>query len=211
MAIPVLIMGGSGTGKTYSLRNIPHEKYALVECQKTMLSFAGGKKFYRTKRFDELKEWARKAAEQTDILVIDDFGYCITDLYIRHSYGDEAYRDQFKIYKEIASEVYHFIDFVNDLPDGKLVYLTMHTDSNDLGDIVPMTVGKLLNDKVNLLGMFNIVILSENAGGEYRFIVDGKAPAKSSGAFEDSTINNDLVVVDRTLRAFLGWEQVIDV
>ena len=31
--------------------------------------------------------------------------------------------------------------------------------------------------------MVNVVVLAEASGGEYRFIVDGKPPAKSCGAF----------------------------
>ena len=73
------------------------------------------------------------------------------------------------------------------------------------GNIVPATVGKLLNEKVNIVGMVNVVILSESSGGEYRFIVDGKPPAKSCGAFVESEQPNDLSIIDAGLREFLGW------
>lgn len=205
IGVPVLIMGPSGTGKTYSLRNLPVEHYGLIECEKTMLSFKNGKKFARTKDFGQLQQYVAAYAAKCPVVVVDDFGYCITDLYMRHSWGDEEYRDQFKVYKEIAGRTYRFFEFVNDLPGEVIVYIIMHTDVDAMGNPVPATVGKLLNEKVNLLGMVNVCILAEAHGGEYRFIVDGKPPAKSCGAFSESEQPNDLAVIDKGLREFMGW------
>ena len=205
MAIPVLIMGASGSGKTYSLRNLPNSSYGLVECVKTMLPFRGGKKFARTKDFSALQEVVKQYAEHYPIVVVDDFGYCITDIYMRGSWGDEKYRDQFEVYKEIAGRVYRFIEFVNDLQGEVIVYLTMHTDVDAAGNLVPATVGKLLNEKVNLVGMFNIVILAESNGTDHRFVVANKPPAKSCGAFDVDEMPNDVAQIDIGLREFIGW------
>jgi len=205
MAVPVLILGPSGSGKTYSLRNLPNEAYGLIECEKTMLPFKGGKKFARTKDFERLASIVQQYAQRYPIVVVDDFGYCVTDIYMRRSWGDEMYRDQFEVYKEIAGRVYRFIEFLNDLDGEVIVYLVMHTDMDAQGNTVPATVGKLLNEKVNLLGMVNVAILAEASGGEYRFVVDGKPPAKSCGAFDQGEQPNDLAVIDKGLREFLGW------
>lgn len=205
MAVPVLILGPSGSGKTYSLRNMPNDAYGLIECEKTMLPFRGGKKFARTKDFGQLAEVVKAYAERYPVVVVDDFGYCITDIYMRGSWGDDRYRDQFEVYKEIAGRVYRFIEFVNDLQGEVIVYLVMHTDVDAQNNIVPATVGKLLNEKVNLLGMVNVCVLAECAGGEYKFVVDGKPPAKSCGAFDTEELPNDLSVLDKGLREFIGW------
>lgn len=205
MAVPVLILGPSGSGKTYALRNIPNDRYGLIECEKTMLPFKGGKKFARTKDFAVLTSIVQQYAERYPIVVVDDFGYCITDIYMRGSWGDDKYRDQFEVYKEIAGRVYRFIEFLNDLEGEVIVYLVMHTDVDAQNNIVPATVGKLLNEKVNLLGMVNVAILAECVGGEYKFVVDGKPPAKSCGAFDHGEQPNDLSVIDAGLREFLGW------
>lgn len=205
MAVPVLILGPSGSGKTYALRNIPNDRYGLIECEKTMLPFKGGKKFARTKDFAVLTSIVQQYAERYPIVVVDDFGYCITDIYMRGSWGDDKYRDQFEVYKEIAGRVYRFIEFLNDLEGEVIVYLVMHTDVDAQNNIVPATVGKLLNEKVNLLGMVNVAILAECVGGEYKFVVDGKPPAKSCGAFAEAEQPNDLSIIDKGLREFLGW------
>ena len=205
MAVPVLILGPSGSGKTYSLRNLENSQYGLVETTKTMLPFKGGKKFARTKDFAALQSIVQQYAARYPVVVVDDFGYCITDIYMRGSWGDEKYHDQFEVYKEIAGRVYRFIEFVNDLEGEVIVYLIMHTDVDAQNNIVPATVGKLLNEKVNLLGMVNVAILAECVGGEYKFVVDGKPPAKSCGAFDHSEQPNDLAVIDAGLREFMGW------
>ena len=205
MGIPVLILGPSGSGKTYSLRNMPKESYGLVETVKTMLPFKGGKKFARTKDFGELTSIVSAYAEKYKTVVVDDFGYCITDIYMRGSWGDEKYHDQFEVYKEIAGRVYRFIEFLNDLEGEVIVYLVMHSDVDAQNNIVPATVGKLLNEKVNLLGMVNVCVLAESRGGEYKFIVDGKPPAKSCGIFAEGEQPNDLSLIDKGIRGFMGW------
>lgn len=204
MGVPVLVLGASGTGKTYALRNIPNDKYGLIECEKTMLPFNGGKKFARTKDYSVLRDYIKQYATKYPIVVVDDFGYAATDLYIRHI--DD--RDQFGVYKSISAEVYHTIEFINELPGEVLVYVTMHTDSDNMGNVVPQIMGKFVNEKMNLLGMLNVVLLADISDGEHVFITDGKPPAKCCGALAGPTIPNDLWDVDKGLREFLGWKPV---
>lgn len=204
MAIPVLILGSSGTGKTYSLRNLPNDKYGLVECEKTMLSFRNGKKFARTKDFTVLRDIVKQYANKLPMVVIDDFGYCVTDLFMRHI----SDKDQYAVYKLIASEVYNTIGFINELDGETIVYITMHVDSDMFGNIMPKIMGKMVNEKIDLLGMHNIVLLCEVVEGKHSFIVNGKPPAKSCGAFDEDVLPNDLAIIDKGLREFLEWQQV---
>jgi hypothetical protein len=202
MGVPILILGASGSGKTYSLHNLPSESYGLVECEKTMLPFRGGKKFARTKSFEELRGLVATYSKKCKTIVVDDFGYCVTDLFIHHI-GD---KDQFAIYKAIAAEVYQTFEFFNGLPDDVIVYVTMHTDSDAFNNIVPKIMGKMVNEKIDLLGMVNVCILSEVVEGEHVFIVDGKPPAKSCGIFDEPKQPNDLAIIDAAIREFIGAE-----
>ena len=83
--------------------------------------------------------------------------YCVTDLFIKHI-GD---KDQYSIYKNIAAEVYYTVEFINELPSDVIVYITMHTDSDAFNNIIPKLMGKMVNEKIDLLGMVNVCVLSE--------------------------------------------------
>lgn len=200
MGVPVLILGPSGSGKTYSLRNLPKDSYGLIECEKTMLPFRGGKKFARTKDFGQLRGIIGEYAKRYDTVVVDDFGYCVTDMFI-HRIND---KDQFAIYKAIAAEVYNTVEYVNDLPQDVVVYITMHTDSDAFNNIIPKLMGKMVNEKIDLLGMVNVCILCEVVDGEHVFIVDGKPPAKCCGIFDEEKLPNDLKLVNDGIRAYIG-------
>lgn len=200
MGVPVLILGPSGSGKTYSLRNLPKDSYGLIECEKTMLPFRGGKKFARTKDFGQLRVIIGEYAKRYNTVVVDDFGYCVTDLFI-HRIND---KDQFAIYKAIAAEVYNTVEFVNDLPQDVVVYITMHTDSDAFNNIIPKLMGKMVNEKIDLLGMVNVCILCEVVDGEHVFIVDGKPPAKCCGIFDEAKLPNDLKLVNDGIHAYIG-------
>ena len=202
MGVPVLILGPSGSGKTYSMRNMPVNSYGLIECEKTMLPFRGGKKFARTKEFAALRGIIKQYADVYKTVVVDDFGYCVTDLFIKHI-GD---KDQYSIYKNIAAEVYYTVEFINELPSDVIVYITMHTDSDAFNNIIPKLMGKMVNEKIDLLGMVNVCILSEVVDGEHVFIIDGKPPAKSCGIFSEPVIPNDLAVVEKGIRDFISGE-----
>lgn len=200
MGVPVLLLGPSGSGKTYSLRNLPKDSYGLIECEKTMLPFRGGKKFARTKDFGQLRGIIGEYAKRYDTVVVDDFGYCVTDMFI-HRIND---KDQFAIYKAIAAEVYNTVEFVNDLPQNVVVYITMHTDSDAFNNIIPKLMGKMVNEKIDLLGMVNVCLLCEVVDGEHVFIVDGKPPAKCCGIFDEAKLPNDLKLVNDGIRAYIG-------
>lgn len=205
MAIPVLIMGESGTGKSTALQHIPKDDLALINVQGKPLPFRG--------QFDSVVTADFKAIEKMTletkrpIVCVDDFGYTITDLYMRYSYGPEKLRDQYEVYKLIGSSAYNLINAIQRNNEGsnaeKIVFLTMHTDTDAQGHIVPATVGKMLNEKINLVGMFSVVLLSMTDGEHYEFVTNGMPPAKSPiGMFDSERIPNDLLAVDEAIRSY---------
>ena len=205
MGVPILIMGESGSGKSYSLRTLDPKTTAVFNVQGKPLPFREASEFAQSRTKDMGLIRATLAKTDKRNIVIDDFGYCITDLYMRFGCGtDERMRDQYEVYKRIAYEVYQTVNAVAELDDDTFVFFVMHTTQEN-GQTVPSTIGRLLNEKVNLLGMFTIVLLSYVQGEEYGFIANGTPPAKTPpGMFASERVPNDMGAIEKTAREYWG-------
>ena len=202
MSIPVLIMGESGTGKSTSMRNFSESEIGLVNVQGKPLPFRTRIKGQAIKDFGTILA-ACKATDKRAV-VVDDFGYAITDYYVRHSLGKEADRDQFETFKILAAKVYNVIDgLARDGDEDKIVYFVMHTEETARGGLQPLTVGKLLNEKIKIVGMVTVCLLSDVEDGRYVFKTNGEPPAKSPvGMFAETEVDNDLKAVDAAIREY---------
>ena len=222
MSIPVLILGESGTGKSASLREFKRGEIAVVNVLGKPMPFradletvniaeycrerekdGGGKPLY----IDVVRSTLMNGSRAHAAVIVDDFGYCITEMFMRWTTGPEVMKDQFGVYKEIASRVWNLlIDVAGDGIPERIVYLTRHTETDACGNVVPQTVGKLLNEKVNIKGICTCIFQTAVVNDEYRFIVNGGNPAKSPmGMFDAHDIPNDLKAVDATIRKYYGF------
>ena len=204
MGVPVIILGESGTGKSYSLRNFEPGELGIVNVLGKPLPFQTDLKTISTRDISLVRAILPKVSAKS--IVVDDFGYLITDLYMRYSYGDEKLRDQFDVYKIIGHEVYGIINDVYALPEDVIVYFVMHTDTT-VGAIQPLTIGKLLNEKVKIVGMVTALLIAQCQGGKYEFVTNGLPPAKTPPGMFPERIPNDLREVDKTMRKFWRLEQ----
>lgn len=210
MGLPILIMGKSGSGKTASLRDF--EKVLVVNVLKKAPPFRKpeGMILYPTKDYNAIKQTLLVAKEKGySSVVIDDAGYLMTDAFMKgHSAGKG--NAIFELYNSLADNFYDLIRFVVDaLPDDVIVYFMMHEDKNDTGDVKPKTIGKMLDDKVCLEGMFTIVLRALKMDGKYVFATnsDGLDVTKSPmGLFENEYIENDLQAVDKIVREYYKKE-----
>ena len=91
--------------------------------------------------------------------------------------------------------------------------MIMHEESNDLGEIKPKTIGKLLDEKVCVEGMFTIVLRCIVESGKHLFVTqatDGAVSKSPIGMFEGLTIDNDILLVEKAIRDYYemgGTEQ----
>lgn len=209
MGIPVLVMGKSGSGKSASLRNCT-EGFAMIKVLNKTLPFKGKIPCVTTDDYQQIMK--QLCVEQFKSFVIDDAGYLITNHFMsKHSTvgGGNAV---FGLYNDLGDRFWNLIQFViNKLPNDKIVYIVMHEDTNDFGDIKPKTIGKLLDEKVCIEGMFTIVLRCVCENGVHKFITQTDAGAVSKspiGMFESLEIDNDLKTVDETIRSYyeLGKE-----
>lgn len=207
MGVPVLIMGPSGSGKSASLRNF-RNNILLINVIDKPLPFRKNEHIleYSTDEYMKIKECLRKAPEKGyKSAIIDDAGYLLTSKFManhRQSKGNA----QFEMYNEIADNYYSLLRFiVTDLPNDMIVYIVMHEQKNDFGEVRPKTIGKLLDDKVCVEGMFTIVLHSMKLDNKYVFATntDGLDVTKSPiGMFSETYIDNDLQLVDDTIREY---------
>lgn len=206
MALPVLITGRSGCGKTTSLRNF--DKLLVINVAKKTLPFKRNEGIVVVNEDDYLKirGYLSKAVERGyNSVVIDDAGYLMTSKFMaghRNNKGSALY----DLYNEIADNFYNLITFIqNELPAELIVYIIMHEDTNELGYVKPKTIGRLLDEKVCIEGLFTIVLRAVKNDGKYMFATntDGLDVTKTPlGMFDTDFIDNDLKMVDDTIRDF---------
>ena len=143
-------------------------------------------------------------------IVIDDAGYLITNYFMKNHSTQGKGKDIYNMYNIMGDNFWSVLDYIaNKMPDDKIVYIIMHEDIDDYGNIHTKTIGKLLDDKVCIEGMCSIVLRCVNNLSEHKFITqsDGTAISKSpEDMFEDIEIPNDLLYVDNRIREYYGIE-----
>ena len=205
MATPVLIIGKSGAGKSTSMRNCAgNDEWNLIRVLDKPLPFKGKINGWPTD--DYLTVMKCLAASKAHNIVIDDAGYLITNTFMRGHSDIGSGNAQFQFYNKMADNFWNLIMFIiNKLPPDKIVYVMMHEQQDDFGNIRPKTIGKLLDEKVTIEGMFTIVLRAVKDSNGYAFITQSEDMAVSKspmGMFESERIDNDLALVEKSIREF---------
>lgn len=209
MAIPVLLIGKSGSGKSTSLRNcVGNENWNLIRVINKPLPFKGKINGWGTDDYEQVMKCLYSSKAKS--IVIDDAGYLITNMFMRGHSNAGAGNAVFSFYNRVGDSFWNLINFITDkLPDDKIVYVIMHEDKNDFGDVKAKTIGKIIDEKVCLEGMFTIVLRCIEESGKHLFVTqcaDGAVSKSPIGMFDSLTIDNDLLMVDQTIRDFYGFE-----
>ena len=197
-SVPVLIIGKSGSGKSASLRNFKKDEIAIANVLGKPLPF---KSDLDAPKVDDYAT-ILKAIEHTDkkVIVIDDANYLITNEFMNKSSVKG-----FDKYNEMGNNFFNLINGIKNVEGGKTVYLIMHEDTDEEGNVKPKTIGKLLDDKVNIQGMFTICLRSMFDNGNYifRLKTNGQDCVKTPiGLFDEEQIENDLKLVDEKIREY---------
>lgn len=209
MAIPVLIIGKSGSGKSASMKTCVGKDFNVMRVLKKPLPFRGKINGWVSDDYQCVRKALIGAPAKS--VVIDDAGYLITNFFMRNHSTKGKGNDVFGLYNQMADNFWSLIQdtIINGMPDDKIVYIIMHEDTDDYGNIKARTIGKLLDEKVSIEGQCTIVLRCVNNLTEHKFITqsDGSAISKSpEGMFEDIEIPNDLFLVDNTIREYYGIE-----
>ena len=209
MSIPVLLIGKSGTGKSASMRNFKKEEIDVINVESKPLPFRND---FETLNSDNYKDIARAIKNsKKNVVVVDDAGYLLTNNFMRGHASQGGGNAMFNFYNQLADDFWKLITFCKSLDKDKIVYIVMHEQKNDFGDIKPKSIGKLLDEKVTIEGMFTIVLRSVYHDGGYYFRThtDGFDVAKSPiNMFTEDEVDNDLAFVDKKIRNYYGLVEV---
>ena len=195
-----MIYGQSGTGKSTSLRNFKPEDVCIVNVSGKPLPFKNKHKTFNTDDYMAIDAAIKKAPAKS--IVIDDSTYLMTGEYMR-----TAKVTGYQKYTDMALNYYTLVKTAAALPSDKIVYFMGHSDTDANGNEKFKTIGKMLDEKVTLEGMFTIVLKTVVTDGKYQFSTrnSGQDTVKTPlGMFNDVLIDNDLAMVDKTIREYYG-------
>lgn len=205
MAIPVLIIGKSGAGKSTSLRNcVDNPDWNIIKVLNKPLPFKGKIPAVVTDDYASVMKCCFSSKAQN--IVIDDAGYLLTNMFMRGHSTQGQGNAQFQFYNKIGDCFWNLIEFItNKVQSEKIVYIMMHEDKNDFGDIKPKTIGKLLDEKVCIEGMFTVCLHAAYDNSQHVFFtqgVDGSTAKSPMGMFPSERIDNDLILVETAIRNY---------
>ncbi|MCG8381811.1 MAG: ATP-binding protein [Gammaproteobacteria bacterium] len=221
MAIPVMILGESGSGKTTSLMNMPPEKTLMIQPLRKPLPFPYGRLGWKyldpqnpqsggnmvaSPNWSDV--WSFSMKSRRPVCVLDDFQYNMVDEFMNRS-GEKSF-DKFT---EIGNHVYQLCKHIISLANDRRFYFLWHTQSDETGKLKAKTIGKLLDEKVTMEGMFTVVLMAAKnpVTNNHCFYTQsqGKDTVKSPiGMFAEPFIPNDLLLVDNKICDYYGIPKI---
>ena len=209
MATKVLILGSSGSGKSASLRNFKPEEVLVINSAGKPLPFRNHFETV-TPAFNKMTSDVIKAMDSTKkkVIIIDDAQYIMSFQYMRR-----IKENGWDKWNDIQGDFFNIIQHCDDLPADTIVYILSHIQRDEEGFEKIKTMGKMLDEKITLEGLFTVVLKTSVADGQYCFITQnsGKDTVKSPiGMFDSYAIDNDLKYVDTKIRNYYEIGDFVD-
>lgn len=209
-----MIIGRSGSGKTYSLKSFKPDEVGILSVEKGRLPFRSELKAVRVKNYNDSQHTPAQAnaakytwlintikSAKVKSIVIDDSQYLMAG-----EFFDRSMERGYDKYTEIGSNFRDLIHSINEHPDDdKIVYFLHHSEEDAEGREKVKTIGKLLDEKLCVEGCFDIVLYCE----DHKFYTqsNGQSVAKSPEDMFELEIPNDLKFVDDAIREYYGMAE----
>lgn len=220
MSTAILIIGESGTGKSTSIRTLPAKETFIINVLDKTLPFRC-KSDYQRLIFDKETKLANDGNyySTTDVrtilnvikyvndkrpdikyLILDDWQYTMASEFM-----EKALIKGYEKFSEMGQNAWNMINAVIGCRPDMTCFVLSHSDTDINGKVKCKTIGKMLDDKVVVEGMFPIVLHSLIVDGQYQFMTqnNGTYLAKSPmGMFQTKLIDNDLGAVSNAIHEY---------
>jgi len=218
MSNGVLILGNSGTGKSTSIRNLPHENTFIINVGNKNLPFKSANKKYTKMSQDgltgnhyssdnpmqiiRLLNLINEKRPEIKYLIIDDFGFVLMNEFIK-----TALIKGFDKFSTMAQSFANIINIVNDFREDLFLFVMMHVEVDSHGITKPRTIGKMIDQYVIPEAKFTYVFHTFVHDGNYKFITNNdnyhmcKTPL---GLFAEQHIDNDLLLIANKITEYLN-------
>ena len=201
MAQKVLVLGDSGTGKSASLRNFKPEEILVINAAGKPLPFKNHFETF-TPRFEKMTQDILSAMDKTEkkVIVVDDAQYIMSFQYMRR-----IKENGWDKWNDIQGDFFNIIKACDYMPEDVIVYFLSHLQRDDEGHEKIKTMGKMLDEKITIEGLFTTVLKTSVKDGQYFFLTQnsGLDTVKSPiGMFPSYAIDNDLKYVDTKIRNY---------
>lgn len=218
MATNVLIIGGSGTGKSTAIKTLNPLTTFLINVNGKDLPFKGWKSRYtqadsknpngnmvNCDKADKILSTIKHIDEnrkEVNVGIIDDAQYILANEFMRR-----AKEKGYEKFTEIAEHYWSIIWACQLCRPDLIWFFLSHNETNEYGESKVKTIGKLLDDKICIEGMFSIVLSTLVDEGKYYFETknNGRNTTKSPDEmFTENRISNNLEFVRN---AILNYEK----
>ena len=208
----LLIMGEQGSGKSFSLKNLPPKEHFYIDCDKKGMNYKGWRNDYS----EEQKNYIKCNDGEIIVNLLKNISekakhikYVSIDTINSIMIADELKRSKQKGYDkwdDMANIILQIIMVVPDLRDDLTVIFIGHTQTSDDGFTQLKTNGRKLN-KIGVEGYFNTVLLAKCVNAENNeYVFETKANNSTARtpyeAFDTMTIPNDIVKVIEVIREY---------
>ena len=225
MAQGVLIIAESGSGKSTSIETLDPKETFIINVANKALPFKGWKKKYTLWSKDNptgnmydkatpegieacIKYVSEKRPEIKNI-VIDDFQYMSS-----FEFFDKANEKGYEKFTQIGAHLARIARMPKDMRGDLLIFFLTHaeetTDIEGKRKFKAKTIGKMVDEKLTLEGLFSIVLFGKakkNKDGEIRYVFEtqtnGENTCKSpKDMFPTFEIANDLKLVTDAIKDY---------
>lgn len=225
MAHGILIIAESGAGKSTSIETLDPTSTFIINVANKALPFKGWKSKYTTwskenptgNMYDKANpdnieaaiKYVNEKRKEVNVIVIDDFQYMSS-----FEFFDKADEKGYEKFTKIGAHLAKIARIPREMrEDLFIIYLTHAEEGTDIEGkrkYKAKTIGKMVDEKLTLEGLFSIVLFGKakkDNDGNIRYVFEtqttGENTCKSpKGMFATFEIPNDLQLVINSIKSY---------